>query len=619
MILRTVMLCLFVLSFSNLFSQTFVYAQLTGNPVNTSGWNVTGNASVGDTDGDADTFTNELILTPNDYAQSGGVFWGQAILPSECNRWAVDFEFRIFEGSNADGIAFCFLDVPPAGFVSGGGVGIPGTANGLKVVIDPYDNGCGDNPELQILNAVGYDECDPAMVKVQNVNGNLEFLRSNAYQPARITYDNGVIKLYINGTLYLTTTSILNFAGYIGFTSSTGGASDLHSIRNATIYTDQPFSNAGPDLTICAGDSATLGGNPVAGLAYNWLNASWLSDDSIANPSFLNINSTNLPLVYECIISAYDSVVGPLCPSYDTVLVTLLPTYIDTATVNSCTPIFFNNTLISTSGTYEYVDQSINGCDSIKRLVVTFYPKPIVTVTENLNACIGIPVTLTASGAQSYSWSNGVNQGESFVPTSSGIYTVIGTDQNGCKDTSATTINLQNNVDVQFTADTLSGQPALQVNFENLTLGTSTYIWNFGNGSIIDANTNASQSTVYNSPGVYDVILTGQTTSCSGSDTITIIVFAYDDPVIVLPNIFTPNNDNVNDFFYIETTNCKEISIQIFNRWGEKINALNTLTEKWDGTINGAEATDGVYFYNYLIQDSNGKIIEGQSFVELIR
>jgi len=44
-------------------AQTFVFGQLTGSPVlNTQGWNLNGNAYVGDTPGDVDNFSNELIL-----------------------------------------------------------------------------------------------------------------------------------------------------------------------------------------------------------------------------------------------------------------------------------------------------------------------------------------------------------------------------------------------------------------------------------------------------------------------------------------------------------------------------------------------------------------------------
>ena len=241
-------------------SQNYVFGQLTGSPiVNTTGWNLTGNAFTGDTPGDVDNLLNELVLTSNTTWQSGAVFYNSPINLQVCTKWTVEFDFRIFGGNGADGLAFCFLDVPPSGFVNGGGMGIPGTANGLKIGLDTYNNCGGPNPELQIYSGPGYDECITGMIKVDNSAGNLNFVRNNNYQPARITYNNGVIQFFINNTLYLTANFNVNFSGYMGFTASSGSLYDQHSIRNVIIYTEQATSNAGPNVSICSGDSVSIG------------------------------------------------------------------------------------------------------------------------------------------------------------------------------------------------------------------------------------------------------------------------------------------------------------------------------------------------------------------------
>lgn len=233
---------LFVLMLLSMFAraQGVIFAELQGQPtMNTTGWNLTGAAQIGDTPGDTDTFNNELILTTAVNTTSGAAFFGQPIDMSVCNRWIASFEFRIFDGTAADGIAFCFLDVPPAGFVNGGGLGIPATANGLKVVLDTWDNGCGPNPEIQVYSGPGYDECFPTLFKVQNTTGQLNFMRSNNYNTVEIVYDSGFIDVKINNTLWASGIfAPAAFTGYVGFTASTGGATDRHSIRNVQIYTD---------------------------------------------------------------------------------------------------------------------------------------------------------------------------------------------------------------------------------------------------------------------------------------------------------------------------------------------------------------------------------------------
>ena len=72
----------------------------------------------------------ELILTNPVNFQSGSVFYNVPINLAQCSKWIAEFQFRIAEGSAADGLAFCYLDVPPVGFVAGGGLGIPATGRG---------------------------------------------------------------------------------------------------------------------------------------------------------------------------------------------------------------------------------------------------------------------------------------------------------------------------------------------------------------------------------------------------------------------------------------------------------------------------------------------------------
>ncbi len=72
----------------------------------------------------------------------------------------------------------------------------------------------------------------------------------------------------------------------------------------------------------------------------------------------------------------------------------------------------------------------------------------------------------------------------------------------------------------------------------------------------------------------------------------------------IIPNVFPPNKDEVNDYFEIpdvELNYCFDtnFSIEIFTRWGKKVFEDNKVNFKWDGKMkNGVECADGVYFYN---------------------
>jgi hypothetical protein len=102
--------------------QNYIFAQLTGTPMNTNGWNLAGDARVQNIIGIADS---ELLICSDAFNSSGAAFFAQPINLSLCNKWTAEFDFRMYDGTGADGLAFCFLDVPPSGYITGGGLGYP--------------------------------------------------------------------------------------------------------------------------------------------------------------------------------------------------------------------------------------------------------------------------------------------------------------------------------------------------------------------------------------------------------------------------------------------------------------------------------------------------------------
>lgn len=66
---------------------------------------------------------------------------------------------------------------------------------------------------------------------------------------------------------------------------------------------------------------------------------------------------------------------------------------------------------------------------------------------------------------------------------------------------------------------------------------------------------------------------------------------------IEIPNVFTPNGDGANDFYFINSKGMIEMNLIIINRWGETVYKSNDIYGKWDGTSKGNLCADGVYFY----------------------
>jgi gliding motility-associated-like protein len=65
-----------------------------------------------------------------------------------------------------------------------------------------------------------------------------------------------------------------------------------------------------------------------------------------------------------------------------------------------------------------------------------------------------------------------------------------------------------------------------------------------------------------------------------------------------IPNIYTPNNDGINDIFKIKSCDTTNFNLTIYNRWGIKIFETTNLKQGWDGrSTSGEECIDGNYFY----------------------
>lgn len=308
-------------------AQNYVFARLGGSPVNTNGWNLQGAARIGNI---VYNDQSEVIVCPVN-GSSGAIFYNQPINLSLCSKWKAEFDFRMHDGTGADGLAFCFLDVPPSGFVSGAGLGIPLTANGLKVCFDTWNNCIPFNgstvhlnmPKVEIRYGSGYDECSSMPTK-DNSDNSISFIADTSYKHAKITYDDGNISVYVNDVLYITGFQQFNYSGYLGFTASTGGYNDNHTIRNAIIYTEMPPSDAGKNTAACPNTSVQLGTANNTDYVYSWTPATGLSATNISNP-VLTLDNTGLLTESHLYLVKTSFKIKPGCSSVDSVTVQILP------------------------------------------------------------------------------------------------------------------------------------------------------------------------------------------------------------------------------------------------------------------------------------------------------
>ena len=102
------------------------------------------------------------------------------------------------------------------------------------------------------------------------------------------------------------------------------------------------------------------------------------------------------------------------------------------------------NVNISTTGTYYVTATNAQNCSKTDSIYVKVNPNPVVTVAGSNHVCSGSAVTLTASGANSYSWNTGETSAEiSIAPVANTTYSVTGYDTNGCSTTVQKVVNVE--------------------------------------------------------------------------------------------------------------------------------------------------------------------------------
>lgn len=102
--------------------------------------------------------------------------------------------------------------------------------------------------------------------------------------------------------------------------------------------------------------------------------------------------------------------------------------------------------------------------------------------------------------------------------------------------------------------------------------------------------------------GIYQVTVT-DINNCE--NTAKTEVLNYCEGKLMMPNAFTPNNDNVNDVFIPIYKNLLSIHYKIFNRWGQLVFETNEIGKGWDGKVNENMAANDVYFYTITYFGNN--------------
>jgi gliding motility-associated-like protein len=430
-----------------------------------------------------------------------------------------------------------------------------------------------------------------------------------------------------------------------------------------------PTPNAGLDVTTCSNQPITIGSAAIPGLSYSWTPADVGIETALlntSNPISLISNLSDIPRIDTYILTVSDQ--G--CSRKDTVNVTTNPqpiasfivpdpqcfkgnsfdfeadgTYGANATfewrfgawASPDTSILENQSGVSFNSTgLQMVSLTIteNGCESNTYIApVTVYKMPVANFTADYFVGCDPKVinftNLTESDdpIKSRVWDFG-NEKTSNLQNPGVLYNDPGvfdvsltvTTERGCQDVYLIPEMIL--IHPTPTADFQIDPPLVNIvkpitNFNDLSTGGDevSYII-IGYDTIFQTNPRVTLP----DSGVYDVRQI-VTTALGCRDSVVKQVIVELGYKLYLPTAFTPNNDGYNDRFQVYGEDVSEITILIYNRWGQLMYTSYDMDNGWDGKVRLKEepAPGGVYVYKIKAIHKDGLNTNYEGIVTLLR
>ena len=266
-------------------------------------------------------------------------------------------------------------------------------------------------------------------------------------------------------------------------------------------------------------------------------------------------------------------------------------------------------------------------------------PNPIVNITSLPDSVCGnnftfqFNATPASGGNVSQYWSYGDNTygaDGKHQYSAAGDYNVsVTVDSNGCSAT-ATANNLaivKAKPQAAFTYSTIDGGYVIQdslIQFTNNSTGQVSQLWQFGfvTNKTQDSSNVENPNYTYREPGAYTVLLT--VTAANGCTDKTAQVLDVQPKCTFpdhIPNVFSPNGDNKNDYFIVSGAGFEILESTIYNRWGTEVFKYNAKADQWDGrTFSGGIAPEGTYYYVFEgTCKIGGKAKALQGFITLVK
>lgn len=166
---------------------------------------------------------------------------------------------------------------------------------------------------------------------------------------------------------------------------------------------------------------------------------------------------------------------------------------------------------------------------------------------------------------------------------------------------------------VNFSAVANSSMSGMALN----STGNYRYTWFIGNAE----NTSGSGkdfSYLFDNPGEYAVALVVKDQN-NCLDTVITAVKVEENFAAYIPNSFTPNKDNLNDYFTPVFRGLRFYTLEVYDRWGKLVYRGSQTDAGWDGSYRGQDSPVGVYTYKLVISSQDGLQRQINGHVSLLR
>jgi gliding motility-associated-like protein len=235
-----------------------------------------------------------------------------------------------------------------------------------------------------------------------------------------------------------------------------------------------------------------------------------------------------------------------------------------------------------------WVEVAAGPCIFSDSAAITIHPMPVVNLGPDTILCPGDVYQLDAGNpAAVHNWNTG-DFTQQIQVDASGLYTATVTE-NGCTTSDAVTISFWPDLELGSSRN-LCLVPSVEIDAGP----GNTYLWNTGDTArIITAN----------AAGQYWVNVDNGT--CLLSDTLQ-VTGGTSSGMLYVPNTFTPNGNGDNEIFYAVGDGITVFSMRIYDRWGQLIFISDSITQGWDGTINGVKCQTDTYVYIISYQTECG-------------